>query len=527
MRLGVDFGTTRTVVAAVDRGNYPIVSFTDTHGDAVDHFPSVVARTDAGLVYGFEAVAQAASGAPALRSMKRHLDGSALGPDSTITIGGTAVGLVDVVAGYLTALQHALRTASTVAEDLAPGPIPAAVAVPAHAHGAQRFWTIEAFARAGFEVTRLVNEPSAAAFEYTHRQGRTLNSRRRSIVVYDLGGGTFDASRVTVDGADHEITASIGLNRLGGDDFDRLLAELVVASRGSNLGALAPAEQDRLLDDAREAKERIAPQSKHIVVELGGDPVQVAVRDFYDLASDLVELTMAAMEPLTEELRDGSRSDIAGIYLVGGATALPLVPRLLREHFGHRVHRSGNPTASTAVGLAIAADPDSGYRLSDQLSRGVGVFREVDAGRAPAFDEIFGPGQRMGVDADGHGSDTVTVRRRYRPAHNVGWFRFIEYRPDPDGLDSPGPGGSEGIAAHGPGGDLIPFGDLIMPFDPELEGLDDAALRAVPVERCWPDGAGPQVEETSTIDRHGIITVTIRNLETGHERRRELTGLAG
>lgn len=507
MRLGVDFGTTHSVVSAVDRGNYPIVAFTDTHGDMVDHFPSVVAVTDSGLVHGFEAVAAAEQGAPALRSMKRHLGVADLTAASELVIGSTRHRTVDVVTGYLKALRHALVNASTISDDLDPeAPLITAIAVPAHAHGAQRFWTLEAFRAAGFEVTSVINEPSAAAFEYTHRQPRTLNSRRTRIVVYDLGGGTFDASLVTVDGTDHEILGSIGLNRLGGDDFDHLLAELAAATAGETLGSLSADDRRRLLDAAREAKERIAPQSRRILLEASGKPITLGVQDFYDLAADLVETTVAVMEPLLGELVDNpGQSEIAGIYLVGGTTGLPLVPRLLREHFGRRVHRSPSPMASTAIGLAIAADPEAGYQLTDRLSRGFGVFREVHQGRALAFDEIFGPRQRL------DDAGTVEVTRRYQAAHNVGWFRFVEYRPD-------------GSQTSGPTGDMVPFGDLLMPFSPELESLDESKLRSVPIERSWESGTGPAVEERYGIDENGIVTVTITNLATGHSRTRALTG---
>lgn len=527
MRLGVDFGTTRTVVAAADRGNYPIVTFQDAHGDHVDHFPSVVAEVDGELRFGFDALAAAHSGAsvrrslsaPLRRSLKRWLGASDLSETSTITVGDTEYPLIDVVTGFLTALRRALRT-SSIGDDLAEDQPPQAViAVPAHAHGAQRFWTLEAFQRAGFDVLAMVNEPSAAAFEYTHRQPRTVNSRRTRMIVYDLGGGTFDASSVSVGGAEHEILASIGLNRLGGDDFDALLAELCAATAGISLDALPTEDRERLLDDAREAKERIAPQSKKIVVEVCGDPVTVEVNDFYDRASELVEFTLAAMEPLLEDLiADPSTSDIAGIHLVGGASSLPVVPRILREHFGRRVHRSPNPMASTAIGLAIAADPSSGYALTDRLSRGFGVFREGEGGTALVLDEIFGPSVEFGTG-------TRTVTREYRAAHNIGWFRFVEY---PSRTITGG--GSEGVDVSAPAGDLLPYGRIIMPFDAALEQLGDEDLCAVPVERVWPAGptgpavGAPLIREKFTLDSNGIITVEITNLDSGHTRSRRLTG---
>ena len=115
-------------------------------------------------------------------------------------MGGRSFPLMVILTGYLGAVLDALRTSSSVSADLSDPPAPhAVVAVPAHAHAAQRFLTLDAFRRSGFVVTGVLNEPSAAGFEYTHRQARTLSSRRTRVVVFDLGGGTFDASLVAVD----------------------------------------------------------------------------------------------------------------------------------------------------------------------------------------------------------------------------------------------------------------------------------------------------------------------------------------
>src|SRR5690606_10097503 len=110
-----------------------------------------------------------------------------------------------------------------------------------------------------------------------------------------------------------------------------------------------------------------------------------------------------------------------GVYLVGGGSGLPLVGRMLRGRYGRRVHRSAPPAASTAIGLAIAADPDSGFTMSDRLSRGFGVFRESRAGEGVAFDPIFTRDAALPEE----GRSIVT--RRYRAAHNLGWFRFVEH----------------------------------------------------------------------------------------------------
>lgn len=495
MHLGIDLGTTRTVVAVADRGNYPVVSFSDQFGDSVDHVPSVVAEVDGRLVHGFEAVAAGSTGAPTLRSFKRLLADPEVSASTPVTIGAVTTTILELMTDFLVALRAALRTRSNIGAQLAAAPEGrCVVAVPAHAHSNQRFLTLEAFRRAGFDPVALVNEPSAAGFEYTHRQARTLNSKRTRIVVYDLGGGTFDASLVRVDGTAHEILASVGHNRLGGDDFDTILAEVALAREGLSLADLTELQRALLLDDCREAKEQLAPQSRRIALDIGDATVMIPVAEFYDAVSPLIERTVETMAPLVGGLDDDGvdLTDIAGIYLVGGGSTLPMVARVLRERFGRRTHRSPYPAASTAIGLAIAADPDAGYSLDDRLSRGFGVFREAHDGAQVQFDPVF---QR---DAQVSGDQSTVVTRRYRAAHNVGWFRFVEYAD----LD----------AAGQPSGDLVPFGEIRFPFDQVLQ-TGEKLPRNLAVERI---GSGPLVEERYEIDRFGMVQVSITDLDTGY-----------
>lgn len=492
MLLGVDFGTTRTIVATADRGNYPVVGFVDDAGDSLDHFPSVAALHDGELVFGFDAVAAAQHGEAAVRSFKRALGSPIVNANTTLAFGDEEVPLLDVLTGFFVALRRALEADSSIAGELGDGPQPAVVSVPAHAHSAQRLLTLEAFRRAGFQVMAMINEPSAAGFEYTHRQSRTVTSRRNQVVVYDLGGGTFDSSRVQVEDVRHEVLGSLGIARLGGDDFDEVLADLALDAAGLGRDELDPVTRQALLDECREAKERLAPQSRRMVVEVAGRPVTVLVDHFYAAAAPLVQSTLDVMAPL---VGDGSEVNAAtaGIYLVGGGSSLPLVARMMRERFGRRVHRSPHPAASTAIGLAIAGDADAGFTLTDRLSRGFGVFRELRGGTAVGFDQLLTPDARL------EGAGAAVVTRRYRAAHNLGRYRFVEYTA---------------VDAHGePRGDLIPFAEVAFPFDPALQ--HGAPLDHVEVERRR---TGPMVEETCTIDPHGIIEVKITDLDTGYRQ---------
>jgi molecular chaperone DnaK (HSP70) len=521
MDLGLDFGTTHTVVALSDRGNYPVVAFLDEHGDAHDHFPTVVADDDGALVYGFTAFEAARRGAHVVRSFKRSLAEPSVTPDTVLRVGDRHVLLLDVLTGFFEALREALHTASTAEGLLDTDATRTVLGVPAQANSAQRFLTLEACRRAGFQVVGMVNEPSAASFEFAHRQARSITSRRNLVIVYDLGGGTFDASLVQLDGTAHEVLDSFGVNRLGGEDFDEVLAGVALVAAGRTREDLTEAERSELLDECRDAKERITPQSRRITVEVptADDETQVVtvgVDDFYDAAAPLVEATTEAIDPLVWAL--GSPTDggdelegVAGIYIVGGASALPLVPRLLRARFGRRVHRAPLPSASTAVGLAIAADSAAGFSLRDRLSRGFGVFREREGGTAVSFDPVLDRSLLTTEVVGGPASsEPVVVTRRYQAAHNIGWFRFVEY----SSVDDQGE----------PRGDLAPVAEIVFPFAPELQPhLADASaqppyaaqeLRGTPIVR-W---SGPMVEERYTVDPAGIISVAITDLSTGYRQ---------
>lgn len=490
MRIGIDFGTTRTVVAMADRGNYPVVSFDDADGDAIDFVPSIAAETRGRVVYGFDAAAAARTGAPLLRSFKRVLAEPGAGYADPVRVGGIELPLADLVTGFAAHLERALRSASNIAGDVQAGPIRCVLGVPAHAPTGQRMLTIDAFGRAGFEVDGMMNEPSAAAFEYTHRYPRSITSRRSDVIVFDLGGGTFDASLVRVEGREHRILASVGDSRLGGDDFDDVLAGVALGAAG-RAGERPDAH---LLEEARAAKEQITPQTRRLTLDTGPGTVTLGVDEFYRAATPLVDRCTAVMAPLLsgDAGRATSDAELAGMYLVGGASGLPLVPRTLRERFGRRVHRSPHPSASTAIGLAIAADPGSGYRLLDRLTRGIGVFREGDEGSSIVFDLV--------VDGSAHlpapGGELV-VTRRYRAAHDLGRFRVVEVA----GVDERG----------APSGDIVPLAELDVPFDPALRDGRDLA-RHEPRRRDH----GPLIEETYRVDANRIVRIEIRDVDSGY-----------
>jgi molecular chaperone DnaK (HSP70) len=492
MRLGIDFGTTNTAVALVDRGNYPVVSF--EHGDSI---PSLAAASaDGTLRFGYQAAAVAHDPAwTLLRSFKRLLEDA--GPQTEVQLGPLHIRLSDLLTGFFSHLADELRFHSNA--HLRKGePLQAAVSVPANSSSAQRFLTVDAFRRAGFDVVSVLNEPSAAGFEYAHRFRETVTSKREYVLVYDLGGGTFDASLIKMEGRTNEVVTSAGVSRLGGDDFDEAIAALVVTTISV---VPTPRERQLLIDECRAQKESVNPSTRRLLVDVSSlgrhEPLVIPVFDVYDACAHLVEQTLASM---AEAMRDPRRdhqdvdwNEVAGIYVVGGGSAFPPVYRQLRERFGtHRVRRSPHPFGSTAIGLAITLDDRKGYTLAERLTRHFGVFREGAAGSDVTFDVLL----EKDTPLPSPGEPPIVATRRYRAAHNLGHFRYVECARVQEGR---------------PEGNLALWDDVLFPFDPRLRDRD---LAAIPVARL--DGQGPEIEETVRCDAAGELEVELRNLDAGY-----------
>src|SRR3954447_6100022 len=138
--------------------------------------------------------------------------------------------------------------------------------VPASANSNQRFLTVEAFHRAGFDVLGLLNEPSAASIEYGHRSRGT--GAPEQLLVYDMGGGTFDVSLVRIDGQLHTVAATEGAPDLGGDDFDELLADAALEAAGLRAAELNDSELFRVHEECRAKKEALNPNTRRITIDL-------------------------------------------------------------------------------------------------------------------------------------------------------------------------------------------------------------------------------------------------------------------
>jgi molecular chaperone DnaK len=487
MKLGIDFGTTRIVIAAADRGNYPLVPFENTDS-TFEWFPPLVAlRSGSGKgaerLYGWDAWhAQADPSWTVIRSLKRYLEDA--GPETLLEAGGEPVPLAELMHGLLGELHKQLSAHFGTGEQLE-----VMLGVPANANSNQRFLTVDAFRRAGFSVLGLLNEPSAASIEFGHRQSITGR-----ILVYDLGGGTFDASLVELDARTHTVLATEGISTLGGDDFDRILAELAIGAE--EMASLDSASAFRLEEECRRQKEALHPNSRRMVVDLdlveeGRGQVMIPVSRYYELCRPLIEETVASTVRLAGD------AHIDALYITGGGSELPPIARMLREEFGRKVKRSEYTRSATAIGLAIQADAAAGYTLREVFTRNFGVWRESESGQRMVFDPIFPRGTRLPASAE----PPLTVTRRYQPVHNIGYFRYLE---------------AANVEENGqPSGDIAVWDEILFPFDPAL--ADMRALTGVPVEKSWAAGY-QEIEEIYACDATGGVTVTIQNTVSHYGR---------
>ena len=376
------------------------------------------------------------------------------------------------------------------------------IAVPANANSNQRYLTLEAFRRAGFQVNGMTNEPSAAGIEFAHRYGARQSARREHLVVYDLGGGTFDVSVIATREDGHEVITSEGIGRLGGDDFDHILADLVLEEAGGSL--LETGRQRRLLEACREAKESLNPNSRRVVVDTtdlipGLDQVSVPAAIFYESCRPLVERTLELVEAAVARAfgSEDPWSGVSALYMVGGSCDLPIVARILRERYGRRVVRSPYPFAATAIGLAISADAGQRSKLRDRFSRHFGVWREAEHGTRIVFDSIF----EKDLPLPSSGQPPLVHTRTYQPAHNIGYFRYLECTR---------------LGASGePSGDISSWDLVCFPYDRQLQ--KGGSWDGVEVKRQTP--AEQQViDEVYTCDDRGVIEVRMADKGSGFEQ---------
>ena len=510
MRFGIDFGTTRTVIAAVDHGRFPVAVF-DTPRGYLDYLPGLAIAHQDRVDFGWDSLPES-QGALTLRSIKRVA--GRLAPDDPVPGWNGRDAALDLVTNYLRFVRRMLLNSSNLVID-PDEPLEAMVAVPANAGTGHRYLTVEAFSRAGFTVIGLMNEPTAAAVEFAFTNlAETTRSPKRYVVVYDLGGGTFDTSAVSLTGRRFEMLKSEGIASLGGDDFDSIILDAALERSGRSKDDISPSMLVRLLEMCREAKEGLTPNSRRLLIDLARVTPQMAttvldVSEIYARCQPLVQRTVALLDRVFSNLAGygidvNNPRELGAVYLVGGSVHFPLVARTLRRLYHRKIQIASQPQATTAVGLAIAADPEARIFVRESSTRHIGVWREADDGRSKVFDPIV---TKDTLPTDGQ---PIIVERRYRPVHSVGHLRFVECSDlDVDGR---------------PCGDLVPWLDLYFPYSPNLAGRTD--LSRMPTERSEALKT-EEIVETYAYNLDGTLTIDIENRSRGYHRRRTVPWKAG
>lgn len=356
--IGIDLGTTNSCVAVIE-GDTPTVI---TSKEGYRTTPSVVAFTKSKeLIVGDAAKRQAAVNSDrTIFSIKRHM-----GTDYRKKIDGKYYTPQEISAFILMKLKED-------AEDFLGQPVTdAVVTVPAYFTDAQRQATKDAGKIAGLNILRIINEPTSAALAYGLDNGMA-----QKVLVYDLGGGTFDVSVIDIGDNVIEVLATSGDNHLGGDDFDERIVNYLVEqfkiSDGINLSKDVSAMQ-RLREEAEKAKKELSSSVTtninlpFIAMSKDGPhhiDITLSRQTFNELTADLVDRTIT---PVENALHDAglSKTDINMVLLVGGSTRIPAVADKVRQLMGKEPSRNLNPDECVALGAAV-----QGGKLGNQLQTG-------------------------------------------------------------------------------------------------------------------------------------------------------------
>lgn len=343
--IGIDLGTTNSCVAVLEGGEPKVIP--NPEGNRTT--PSVVAFKNGERQVGEVAKRQAITNPNTIISIKRHM-----GTDHKVEVEGKNFTPQEISAIIL---QHL----KSYAEEYLGEPVTKAViTVPAYFNDAERQATKDAGKIAGLEVERIINEPTAAALAY----GLDKTDEDQTILVYDLGGGTFDVSVLELGDGVFEVRSTAGDNRLGGDDFDQVIIDYLVAEfkkeNGIDLSKDKMALQ-RLKDAAEKAKKDLSGVTSTQISlpfitagEAGPLHLEVSLSraKFDELSSDLVERTMG---PVRQALSDAdlSANEIDKVILVGGSTRIPAVQEAIKKALGKEPHKGVNPDEVVALGASI------------------------------------------------------------------------------------------------------------------------------------------------------------------------------
>jgi molecular chaperone DnaK (HSP70) len=358
--LGIDLGTTNSEIAIYRDGRPEVLR--DDQGRII--LPSVVGLTETGeLLVGEEARNQLLLYPErTVRSIKRRM-----GSDAKVRLGEREYTPQEISAIILSRLKE-------IAQARLGRPIrKAVITVPAYFSDTQRQATREAGEIAGLEVARIINEPTAAALVYEAAQ-----HQGKRILVYDLGGGTFDVSVVRIEQGVVEVISSHGNNHLGGDDFDHKIVEHVLEHLKLKHGvdvADRPQAMARILRSAEDAKKQLSDHpyariAEEYLAEHSGQPInldlELSREEYEDMIAPFIEETLGAIH-IALESAGLTSSQVDEILLVGGATRTPLIRRRLVEAFGTQPRGEVDPDLCVAMGAAIQGAAMTGTEVSAVL----------------------------------------------------------------------------------------------------------------------------------------------------------------